>query len=192
MTAIQIRRATTLFALTLFALVSFGSRHVAAQDVVPAPDPRPSPLSIAQVTLDDGTYVKIHYSSPRKRGRAIFGGLVPFKKVWRFGANEATELTVTQPITLGGKPVAPGTYAVFAIPGEDEWTIILNKNLGQWGAFSYAEEDDYTRIAASASKTDKTHEAFTINLEKNEEQPGAEMIVVWDTTRVTIPIRAQN
>lgn len=189
MNATSIRRTASLLAFGALVLTAFMGQRAAAQDVVAAPDPRPSPLALAQVTLDDGTYVKIHYSSPRKRGRQIFGGLVPFKQVWRFGANEATEMTVTQPIVFGGKTVEPGTYALFAIPDEDEWTLILNKNLGQWGAFSYADEDDYTRVSVPAEQAAGAYEAFGISLDKVDGEAGANMVVVWDTTRVTVPIR---
>lgn len=191
MDAISNRHAA-LFAFTLIVFVLFGAQRAAAQDVVAAPDPRPSPLSLAQITLDDGTYVKIHYSSPRMRGRDIFGGLVPFGEVWRFGANEATEMTVTQPILFGGEEVDPGTYAVFAVPGEDEWTIILNRNLGQWGAFSYSEEGDYVRITSQAEQVDEAYEAFTITLEEQEGETGASMNMAWDTTRLSIPIAPRD
>lgn len=188
MNAMTIRHTASLLAFGALVLTALTWQPAAAQDVVAAPDPRPSPLAVAQVTLDDGTYVKIHYGSPRKRGREIFGGLVPFKQVWRFGANEATEMTVTQPIEFGGKTVEPGTYAIFAIPDEDEWILILNKNLGQWGAYSYADEDDYTRISVPAEQADGSYEAFTISLEKEDDETGANMVAVWDTTRVTVPI----
>src|SRR5690606_2319783 len=93
-----------------------------AQEGVPAADPRPSPLALAQITRGDGTYVKVHYSSPRKRGRDILGGLVPFDSVWRLGANEATEMTTTGPIRFGGERLQAGTYSLFAIPRAESWT----------------------------------------------------------------------
>ena len=161
-----------------------------AQEVVPAPESRPSPLALAQATLGDGTYVKVHYSSPRKRGRDVFGGLVPYDKVWRLGANEATELTTTQPIRLGGELLPAGTYSLFAIPHENTWTIIVNENLGQWGAFSYTEDADVLRVEASAQRTERIHEAFTVNLEQEEGEPGARLVMTWDRTRVTVPIEA--
>ncbi len=188
----MIQRTISLLAFGALVLTMLVGQRAAAQDVVPAPDPRPSPLSLAQITLDDGTYVKIHYSSPRMRGRDIFGGLVPFEQVWRFGANEATEMTVTQPVVFGGEEIEAGTYGVFAIPGEEVWTIILNKNLGQWGAFSYADEEDYTRITVPAEQADKSYEAFTITLEENGGGSGATMVAVWDRTRVSVPIEPRD
>ncbi len=192
MNASRIRLISFLGALALFITAAASTQIVAAQNVVPAPDTRPSPLALAQITLEDGTYIKIHYSSPRKRGREIFGGLEPFGEVWRFGANEATELTTTQPILFGDSELPAGTYALFAIPTEDTWTIIVNENLGQWGAFSYAEEDDVIRVDVPAQRTEQTYEAFTISLEENEDEPGAAMVAVWDDTRISVPIRPQD
>lgn len=160
----------------------------AAQDVVPAPDARPSPLALTQLTLDDGTYIKVHYSSPRKRGRTIFGDLVRYDRVWRLGANEATEITITQPIRFGGELLPAGTYALFAIPSEENWTIIANENLGQWGAFSYAEDADVLRVEAPAQRIDSVHEAFTMSLEQDEDASDARLVITWDQTQVTVPI----
>ena len=104
-----------------------------SSDVVPAPEARQSPVAIAATTLDDGTHLKVVYSSPRKRDRRIFGALVPFGEVWRTGANEATEITATRDVLLAGHLVPAGTYAIFTVPQPDTWTIILNGVLGQWG-----------------------------------------------------------
>lgn len=188
MSTSQLRWVRFFAFLMLIAFTAVQTRQAVAQDVEPAPDPRPSPLSLAQITLEDGTYVKIHYSSPRKRGREIFGGLEPYNEVWRFGANEATEMTTTQPILFGDEELPAGTYALFAIPREDTWTIIVNENLGQWGAFSYSEDGDVLRIDVPAQQADKIYEAFTIRLEENEDEPGASMVAVWDDTMITVPV----
>ncbi len=189
MIAAKIRLISSFAVLTLLLLSAAHPRSASAQDTEPAPDPRPSPLALAQITLDDGTYVKIHYSSPRMRGREIFGGLVPLNEVWRFGANEATELTSTQPIRFGGQELPAGTYAIFAIPGADTWTIIVNESLGQWGAFSYSDDYDVTRMEVPAQAAPKSHEAFTIRLEKTDGEPGATMVAVWDDTQISVPIQ---
>lgn len=186
------RPVAFLAVLMLIVLSAAQTQTAVAQDVEPAPDPRPSPLALAQITLEDGTYVKIHYSSPRKRGREIFGGLEPLNEVWRFGANEATELTTTQPIVFGDRELQAGTYSLFAIPREDTWTIIVNENLGQWGAFSYSEEGDVTRVDVPAQQADKIYEAFTIRLDESEDKPGASMVAVWDATMISVPIMAQD
>lgn len=177
--------------LPLFAavLITFAGRTAAAQDVVPAPDPRPSPMAVAQATFSDGTYVVVRYGSPRMRGREIFGGLVPFGEVWRLGANEATEMTVTEDVEFGNVHLPAGTYALFAIPNEQSWTIVVNEALGQWGAFSYSEEHDVARFDVPVERSDQIHEAFTINLDTYDDESGADLTMVWDQTRVTVPIR---
>lgn len=172
------------------ALVMFAARTTSAQEVVPPPDARPSPMAVAQATLSDGTYIAVRYSSPRKRGREIFGELEPYGAVWRLGANEATEMTVTQDVRFGGTRLAAGTYALFAIPNEDKWTIIVNHNLGQWGAFSYDESADVARIDVPIEHTDRIYEAFSISLEPSDDESAASLSAVWDQTRVTLPIES--
>jgi len=172
------------------ACVLYAARPALAQEVIPAPEPQPSPMAVAQVTFGDGTYVVVRYSSPRKRGREIFGGLEPYGEVWRLGANEATEMTVTQDVLFGGTPLPAGTYSLFAIPNEAEWTIIVNSNLGQFGAFSYDEAADVARIDVPAETTDAIYEAFTISLEPNGDETAASLSMVWDQTRVTLPIES--
>ena len=178
----------TLLPLLIAAgLLIFGARSAAAQDVIPPPNPA-SPRAITQTSFSDGTYASIHYGSPRKRDREIFGGLVPFGQVWRLGANEATEMTVTQDIQLGDTDLAAGTYALLAIPNEETWTLIVNAGLGMWGAFTYSEDHDVLRLEAPVSMTDDIHEAFTITLESNEEGSAGILSMMWDRTSVTISV----
>ena len=175
--------------LLLAAVIAFFAAAPSyAQEVVPASEPRPSPLALTQVTLDDGTYVKIHYGSPHMRGREIFGGLVPFGKVWRLGANEATEITTTQNIMFGGRELPAGTYSLVAIPEKDKWTLVVNKSVGQWGAFSYSADSDLFRIVVPAEKSDQVYEAFTMDLKKNEGEQNAQLVIVWDQTQLSVPI----
>jgi len=178
---------TLLPLLVTAGLLVFGARSVAAQDVIPPPDPA-SPRAVTQTSFSDGTYASIHYGSPRKRDREIFGGLVPYGQVWRLGANEATEMTVTQDVHLGDMHLAAGTYAVLAIPNEESWTVIVNAGLGMWGAFSYSEEHDALRLEAPVSMTEDIHEAFTIQLESNEEGSAGTLSMMWDQTSVSIPV----
>jgi hypothetical protein len=181
------RISSILYLLGAIVVLSFVPA-AAAQDAVPAPEPRPSPLALTHVTLDDGTYIKIHYGSPRMRGRDIFGGLVPYGEVWRLGANEATEMTITKNIVLGGKQIPAGTYSLVAIPEEDKWTLVVNRSIGQWGAFSYSPETDLVRIEVPVEQAGQPHEAFTMNLVKNEGEKDARLVMVWDRTQVTVPI----
>lgn len=92
------------------------------------------------------TEVKIDYSRPGVKERVIWGDLVPFDKVWRAGANEATKFTFTTDVFINGKPLEAGSYSFFAIPGVEEWTLIFNKVADQWGAFEYNEAEDALRI----------------------------------------------
>lgn len=154
------------------------------------PDPvrRKSPIAIASVThKPTHTYVKIVYGQPYKRGRKIFGGLEKFGEVWRTGANEATEITTTRPISFNGNNIEAGTYALFTIPGRQEWTIILNDSLGQWGAFDYKKKYDYLRTSVPVKSTKQTVEAFTIKFSPIEKRSSS-IIMEWDTTRIEIPI----
>src|SRR5208282_6301304 len=92
------------------------------------------------------TDIEIVYSRPGVKGRTIFGGIVPYGQVWRTGANQATKISFSTPVKLEGNEIPAGTYALFTIPGENEWTIIINKNTNQWGAFQYNEKDDFVRF----------------------------------------------
>lgn len=127
--------------------------------------------------------VRVIYSRPAKKDREVFGKLVPFNKVWRVGANEATEIRFYRDVTFGGKPVKAGSYALFAIPDQDEWTIILNSELDHWGAYSYKESFDVLRVKVPVKSTTTTVENMAIVFEKTSDQ-SATMQIAWDKTRV--------
>ncbi len=138
------------------------------------------------VTQQGDTYIKVVYSRPHKRGREIFGSeLAPYGKVWRLGANEATEITTTENIKIAGKTLKAGTYSMFAIPEKDEWTVIFNSVLGQWGAYDYDASQDVLRLEVPVRKAETTYEPFTIMF--NEE--GTELTMVWDQTKVVLPVK---
>lgn len=132
--------------------------------------------------------IKITYSRPQKNGREVFGKLVPYGKVWRTGANEAPEIKFYQDIELAGKKVKAGSYALFTIPGEKEWTIILNSDLDYWGAFSYKDKNDVLRINAPATGLNTGVENFTIQFENKGEKQGV-MKIAWDKTVVEVPFK---
>lgn len=148
---------------------------------------RKSPIVIARV-LNDGTYIKVVYGQPYKRGREVFGNLVPYGEVWRTGANEATELTVTGPILFGGDSLDTGTYSLFSIPNPSRWTIILNNRLGQWGAYDYDSTSDYLRVQVPVEKLDETVEAFSIQFGEVANDTTS-MIMKWDRSRIAVPIQ---
>ncbi|MEZ4828770.1 MAG: DUF2911 domain-containing protein [Bacteroidia bacterium] len=131
--------------------------------------------------------VKVTYSRPAKNGRVVFGQLVPYGKVWRTGANEATEIKVYQTVYLGDKKLKPGVYSLFTIPGENEWEIILSKDIDYWGAYSYEQEHDVFRVKVPAGKTDQAVENFTIQF-KLIGTGKAAMVMVWDQTMVEVPV----
>lgn len=149
--------------------------------------PRPSPLAIVKARYKD-TYVKITYSQPHKQGREIFGKLVPYGQVWRTGANEATEMTVTRDVLINGTALKAGTYSLFTIPGPEKWTIIINGEPGLWGAYNYNAKMDVFRFdVASQRLTDVVYEPFTISIDQKNDK--AEIQLLWDTTKVTFPLQ---
>ncbi len=129
--------------------------------------------------------MRVVYSRPQLKGRSL-ADLAPTGKVWRTGANESAEITFYKDATIGGKSVKAGTYSLFTIPGEEEWTIILNSNLNQWGAYSYDSAADVVRVTGKASTDSESLEAFSIAYNEGEES--ADMVMGWGTTRVTVPI----
>jgi hypothetical protein len=134
----------------------------------------------------DGKLAKVSYGQPSKRDREIFGKLVPYGEVWRTGANEATEITFKQDVQFGGKPVKAGTYALFTIPGEKEWTVILNSVTGQFGSFDYQKNKakDVASVKVPVQKAKAPMEKFTIQVED------AALRLTWDTTSVSVPLKA--
>src|ERR1700739_4286320 len=106
--------------------------------------------------------ITLTYSRPNIRGRKVFGGLVPYDQVWRLGANSATILKFSDDVTIEGNKVAAGEYGFFAIPGQDEWTIILNKNAHQWGAYTYKQDDDILRFKVKNVHHDSPLETMTM------------------------------
>lgn len=132
-----------------------------------------------------GKDVHVTYGRPYKKGRVVFGELEKFGQVWRTGADEATEITFSKDALFNGQPVKAGTYTLFTIPGEQEWTIILNSQLKQWGAYDYEEhkDKDVLRTKVPVQKTGQVIEQLTIRF-----APDNSMIIEWDQTRVQIPI----
>lgn len=172
----------SVFCTALLALMFLLFTEARAQEPV---KPRPSPLEVVTMKWED-TYVKITYSRPHKKGRKIFGELVPYGKIWRTGANEATELTTTKDIKLAGNEIPAGTYTLFTIPQKDKWTIILNSDLGQWGAYRYDESKDVIRFDVPTKQLSTTYEPFTIEFEQTASEVVLKMM--WDQTGVVIPV----
>src|SRR5699024_953017 len=178
-------KSNYLLYLIIFVLVAGCS-----QSETERPDSvrRKSPIAIARALHPaTDTYIKIVYGQPYKKGRTVFGKLVPYNEVWRTGANEATELTTTGDILLACNELTAGTYALLSIPDKNEWTIIINNKLGQWGAFDYQKEYDELRIEADPHKIDATVEAFTVEFTEVIADSTA-ILMQWDQTEVRIPV----
>jgi hypothetical protein len=132
--------------------------------------------------------VRVIYSRPAKKEREIFGTkMVPYGEVWRLGANESTEIKFYQDVTIQGKAVKAGTYSLFAIPTATEWTLVLNKDLDFWGAYSYNAANDVLRVSVPTKKTDGVVEDFSIQI-VNAGEKQATMKMAWDMTMVEVPI----
>ena len=153
---------------------------------------RPSPPGTATVSFADGKTITIDYSRPKindpKTGqpRKIFGSLVPYDKEWRTGANEATTFVTTANLKVGDLTVPAGNYTLYTIPGENEWTIIINKQTGQWGTV-YQQEQDLGRTKVPAGKADNTVQQFTISFDPANGK-STKLNLEWENTKVSVPI----
>lgn len=129
--------------------------------------------------------INLTYSRPNVKGRKIFGQTEPYGKVWRTGANSATSIKFSENVTMDGHAVPAGTYGLFTIPGENEWTVILSKKPNQWGAYSYSDKDDFLRFTVKPETTSAATETFTIVF--GDVYPThAEMYLMWEHTALTI------
>jgi hypothetical protein len=122
------------------------------------------------------------------KGRTIFGGLVPYGEVWRTGANSATKITFSTPVKFGGADVAAGTYALFSIPGKDEWTVILNNVTGQWGSYAYNADNDVARVTVKPTTQPNAVETFSIGMSDLSSGNGVTLYLLWENTRAAVKI----
>ncbi len=147
---------------------------------------RPSPPAKATCDLGGGKTITVDYSSPRMKGRKIFGGLVPFGEVWRAGANEATTFVTTSDLMVGGTHVPAGNYTIFTIPNKDKWTLIINKKTGEWGIPYKYESDELARVDMKVSATSAPVENFTIAFDKTG--AGCTLRMEWENTQASVDI----
>jgi hypothetical protein len=171
-------------ALTLLALVITASAFAQSDK-----SKRPSPPESASCDLGGGRSIKIDYSSPRMKGRKIFGDLVPYGQVWRTGANEATTFDVTGGATVGVRSIVGGNYTIFTIPNQDKWTLIINKKTGEWGIPYKYESDELGRVEMKVSQLPSPVEDFTIGFDKID--GGCRLHMDWETTSASIDIAAK-
>jgi hypothetical protein len=149
--------------------------------------PLPSPPATASVTVAGGT-IDIHYNTPHMRGRKIMGELVPYGKVWRTGANPATTLITSVPLTFGTLLVPAGTHTIYTLPSADTWQLIINNQTGQWG-LTYDQAQDLGRTPMMAKPMTTPQEVMSISFE-NTTKISTEMHIRWETTDRYVVIRA--
>jgi Protein of unknown function (DUF2911) len=172
-------------ALTAVVLMSFAILTIPTRAQVDK-SKRPSPPAKADCSFADGKTIHIDYSSPRMRGRKIFGGLVPFGKVWRVGANEATTFVVDTSVTIDNKTIPAGSYTLFAIPSPKEWTLIVSSKTGEWGIPYPGAKYDFARMDMSVSKLASPLEDFTISFTPSHN--ACTMNFDWEKTRAYVRI----
>jgi hypothetical protein len=133
----------------------------------------------------DGVNVTLEYGRPKVKDRVIWGGLVPFDKVWRTGADEATTFTISKDVSVEGKPLPAGTYSLFTIPGEAEWTVIFNKVAKQWGAFRYDKDQDALRVNVKPVEAEHVEE-MTFQIEGNK------VVLRWEKLSISFVVSAEK
>ncbi len=143
---------------------------------------RPSPPAKATMDLGGGQSVTIDYSSPRAKGRKIYGGLVPYGQVWRTGANEATTFVNTADVVVGGKVVPAGSYTLFTVPNADKWQLVLSKKTGEWGTEYPGASNDFARIDMKVTTLPAPVENFTISFDHGM------LNIDWETTRASVSV----
>ena len=170
------------FPVLTLSLLLIASRALADHDTPKKPL---SPAAKAEGSIA-GKNITVAYSAPSRRGREIMGGLVPYGKVWRTGANAATTLTTTGDLMIGGIHVPAGTYTLFTIPGEKEWTLIVNKQTGQWGT-NYDPAQDLGRAKMTVKALKDPVETFNIAVKPTGSNSGA-LTLTWENTEASVPV----
>jgi hypothetical protein len=147
---------------------------------------RPSPPAKAECQVAGGKTITVDYSSPRAKGRKIYGGLVPYGHVWRAGANEATKFVTDTDLSVGGAAVPAGSYTIFAIPNADKWMLVISKKTGEWGTDYPGPTEDLARVDMKVSKLPSAVENFTIAFDQSG--AGCTLRMDWETTRASVDI----
>ena len=159
---------------------------LAESDAQQLKTPQPSTTQTIKQDFGIGS-VELNYSRPNMKGRKIFGDLVPFGKVWRTGANNATTVTFTDTVMVGSSKLAPGKYGLLTIPNKDEWTVIFSKQTNVTSPVDYKQESDAARINVKTSSLKENYETFTIQF-ANIKSSSLDLQMVWDNVAVNVPI----
>ena len=148
------------------------------------PDASPAATIKQRVGLTD---IEINYNRPSMKGRAVYGGLVPYGEVWRTGANTATKITFSTDVKLNGTAVPAGTYELFTIPGQSEWTVIIHKNMSQWGSYAYDMKNDVARVAVKPTTNANAVESLSLGISELHSD-SATLFISWEKTRVAVKL----
>jgi len=174
----------------IFFTVLLGTLYISSVNAQELKMPAPSPTAVLKQDFSTSN-IEINYSRPSMRGRKIFGGIVPFGEVWRTGANGATKITFGEDVTLNGKAIKAGTYALYTIPSEKEWKVIINTGISNWGVSGFNEKDDVATFSVPVIKTSETVQSFTISID-NITINSAEISLAWENTKAVIKVAADN
>ena len=172
------KKVFSLSPLFMFVLGLLFSASVSAQEQ----QSRPSPAATANGKVG-GANITITYSSPSVKGRTLWGELVPYGKVWRAGANEATTFETDKDVKVEGKTLPAGKYAFFTIPNDKEWTVIFNKTANQWGAYKYEEAQDALRVSVKPKKSKEFNESLKYNVGKDG------ISLLWENMEVPVKVK---
>ncbi len=172
--------------IVFIAFSPFAFQTLQAQNF-PEMDSSPMDLAMARPDKKSPPLARVIYSRPQKKGRDIFGGIVPYGEVWRTGANEATELDIYTPLKFGNTLLKPGTYTLYTIPDEENWTIIINSDTNVWGAFSYKKEKDVARITVPCEQAAAPIESLSMIFKTDSK--GTILMIGWDDHYVEIPFK---
>ncbi len=173
-------RKITITILFLTALVSVWAQNQPAK-------PPLSPRQKTTYTFGDGKTITVDYGAPSMRGRPIMGTLVPYGKVWRTGANEATGFVTDTDLTVGDTKVPAGKYTLYTLPGENAWQLIVNKQTGQWGT-TYNQDQDLARIPMKVEKTSAPVEMMKISFDGSGGS-STTMNIEWENTKLSVPVK---
>ncbi len=179
-----------LFFVGLFlTIVAFGQSELPAIDKSPLDIcyyPVKYPNLKTQEKITESPTARVIYSRPKKEGRSIFGGLVEYGKLWRLGANEATELEFYKPVIINNKKIPKGRYTLYAIVDEKNWTFIINKETDVWGSFKYNPAKDMVRVTAPVQTLSEPVESLAMTFEKNNSTMN--LVVAWENVKCSMPM----
>ncbi len=179
-----------VLALTIIAVAQTGGGNQTGSQQPGAAKQPASPRGQATFTFDSGKRITVDYGRPYMRGRKIMGGLVPYGKVWRTGANAATGFVTEAPVTIGDANVPAGSYTLYTIPSENGWKLIINKQTGQWGT-EYNQGQDLARVDMKTTQLQSPVDQFTISFDKQGPN-AAIMKMEWENTSASVEITEAN